>query len=73
MADASDADSSRPSARGPVEFADVVVPHLDGCCVVGDDIVEEPVGGSAIEHAVGVEPLVADSVGCAAGDGHSGS
>ncbi|CAK0804839.1 unnamed protein product, partial [Prorocentrum cordatum] len=29
--------------------------------------------GSAIEHAVGMGPLVADSVGCAAGDGHSGS
>ncbi|CAK0807415.1 unnamed protein product, partial [Prorocentrum cordatum] len=36
-------------------------------------VVQEPVGGSAIEHAVGMEPLVADSVGCAAGDGHSGS
>ncbi|CAK0825580.1 unnamed protein product [Prorocentrum cordatum] len=73
MADASDAGSSRPSTRGPVEYADDVAPHLGGCCVVSDDIVEEPVGGSAIEHAVGMEPLVADSVGCTAGDGHSGS
>ncbi|CAK0806048.1 unnamed protein product [Prorocentrum cordatum] len=72
-ADASDAGSSRPSTRGPVEYADDVVPHLGGCCVGSDDIVEGPVGGSAIEHAFGMEPLVADSVGCTAGDGHAGS
>ncbi|CAK0788056.1 unnamed protein product [Prorocentrum cordatum] len=72
-ADASDVGSSRPSTRGPVEYADDVVPHLGGCCVGSDDIVEGPAGGSANEDAVGMEPLVADSVGCTAGDGHAGS
>ncbi|CAK0904889.1 unnamed protein product [Prorocentrum cordatum] len=37
-------------------------------------VVEAPVGGAAIERAVGVEPpLFADSVDCAAGDGRSSS
>ncbi|CAK0868883.1 unnamed protein product, partial [Prorocentrum cordatum] len=37
-------------------------------------VVGVPVGGSAIERAVGMgPPLVADSVDCAAGDGHSSS
>eukprot|EP00959_Pyramimonas_sp_CCMP1952_P107874 2255782-Pyramimonas_sp.AAC.1 len=61
MADASDAGSSRPFTCGPVEYADDVVPHLGGSCVVSDDVVKGPLGGSAIEHAVGMEPLVADS------------